>query len=122
MFGLAYVVSMAASVGIPLMLLIQLDIGMFQMFVPLMGRSGSDIPPDLAIGVLTCISVSSATPHVVSLRIENKLSLKISYKNLLLFRPDALVIFRAKDCADFCEKYYFTPCSYVWLCMHRVVS
>jgi hypothetical protein len=74
MFGLAYVVSMAASVGIPLMLLIQLDIGMFQMFVPLMGRSGSDIPPDLAIGVLTCISVSSATAHVVSLRIENKIN------------------------------------------------
>lgn len=68
MFGLAYVVSMATSVGLPLMLLIQFHVGMFQMFVPLMGRSGSGIPPDIAIGVLTCISVTSATPHVVSLK------------------------------------------------------
>lgn len=72
MFGLAYVVSMAASVGIPLMLLIQFHVGMFQMFVPLMGRSGSALPPDVAIGLLTCFVVSSATPHMVSVK-RNKL-------------------------------------------------
>lgn len=68
MFGLAYVVSMVASVGIPLMLTIQLQVGMFQMFIPLMGRSGSIVPPDVIIGLLTCVCVSSATPHMVSLK------------------------------------------------------
>ena len=66
MFGLAYVISMATSVGLPLMLTNQLNIGMFQMFVPLMGRSGVFLPPDVAIGILASFSVCTATPHIVS--------------------------------------------------------
>ena len=50
------------------MLTIQLHVGMYQMFVPLMGRSGSSVPPDVAIGLLTCFCVSSAIPHIVSLK------------------------------------------------------
>ena len=65
MFGLAYVVSMATCVGLPLMLYIQFHIGIFQMFVPLMGRSGSQLPPDIAIGVLASVCVCTATPHMV---------------------------------------------------------
>lgn len=65
MFGVAYVVSMATCVGLPLMLYLQLDVGLFQMFIPLMGRSGSYLPPDVAIGLLTCFSICTATPHMV---------------------------------------------------------
>ena len=65
MFGLAYVVSMAACVGLPLMLMIQFHVGLFQMFIPLMGRSGSILPPDIAIGLMSSFCVCSATPHMV---------------------------------------------------------
>ena len=87
MFGLAYVISMAASVGIPLMLTVQFHVGMFQMFIPLMGRSGSSIPPDIAIGLLTCFCVSSATPHMVSLKkrsdLYNNLGISL-YNNIII--------------------------------------
>ena len=66
MFGLAYVISMATSVGLPLMLTNQLNIGLFQMFVPLMGRSGAILPPDIAIGIMASFCVCTATPHMVS--------------------------------------------------------
>ena len=67
MFGLAYVVSMAASVGLPLMLLFQFHVALFQMFIPLMGRSGTSVPPDVTIGLLTSFCVSTATPHMVKI-------------------------------------------------------
>ena len=67
MFGLAYVVSMAAGVGLPLLLTAQFNFGMFQMFVPLMGRAGSLVLPDIAVGVYTCFCVFTATPHMVRL-------------------------------------------------------
>ena len=51
MFGLAYVASVAASVGLPLMLLFQFHVGLFQMFILLMGRSGTSVPPDVTIGL-----------------------------------------------------------------------
>ena len=66
MFGLAYVVSMATCVGLPLMLYIQQDVALFQMFVPLTGRSGSCVPPDVVIGLLACLCVCTGTPHTVS--------------------------------------------------------
>ena len=66
MFGLAYVVSMVTGVGLPLMLTTQLNVGLFQMFVPLMGRSGATLPPDIAIGLMTSFCVCTATPHMVS--------------------------------------------------------
>ena len=47
------------------MLTIQFHVGMFQMFVPLMGRSGSSVPPDIAIGLLASFCVCTATPHMV---------------------------------------------------------
>ena len=65
MFGLAYVVSMAIGVGLPLMLNVQFISTLFQMFVPLMGRAGSYLPPDVVIGVLTALCVCTTTPHMV---------------------------------------------------------
>lgn len=57
MYGIAYIMSMAFSIGIPMTLGIQLVAGLFEMFVPLMGRSGSVLPPDLAIAVITAFMV-----------------------------------------------------------------
>ena len=66
MYGVAYIVSMAFSCGLPMMLGVQLIIGLIEMFVPLMGRSGSLLPPDLAIAVITACMVWYSVPHMVS--------------------------------------------------------
>lgn len=47
------------------MLRLQLDVGMVQLLVPLMGRSGAIVLPDVAIGVLTAVFVMTSTPHMV---------------------------------------------------------
>ena len=49
------------------MLCFQFSVGIMQLFVPLMGRSGALLPPDLAIGGLTATFVASCTPYMVSI-------------------------------------------------------
>ena len=48
------------------MLRFQLDVGLLQLFVPLTGRSGAVLPPDLAIGGLTAVMLITVTPYMVS--------------------------------------------------------
>lgn len=65
MYGVAFVVSMAFSIGIPLMLGVQLIVGLVEMFIPLMGRSGGLLPPDLAVAVIVAFMVWFNLPHMV---------------------------------------------------------
>lgn len=65
MHSLAFVLCSSLAVGLSWMLRLQLDVGMVQLFVPLMGRSGALVPPDLVVGVLVALAVATSTPHMV---------------------------------------------------------
>ena len=65
LYGLAYTLCCVLGVGLPLMLIVQLDMGLMQMFVPLTGRMGTLVPSDLAVGIVTAVIVSLHSPHVV---------------------------------------------------------
>ena len=67
MQALAFVLCSAFAVGLPWMLRLQLDIGLLQLFVPLTGRSGALVPPDLAIAVLSSVLLVTTTPYMVCL-------------------------------------------------------
>lgn len=65
MCSLAYTLCSVFAMGFPWMFRMQLDIGLVQLFVPLMGRSGAIVPPDLAIGILMAVIVTTSTPYMV---------------------------------------------------------
>ena len=65
-WNLTHVVLSALGIGLPFMLCMQLVDGVFAMFVPLTGRSGSSVPPDLAIGGLAAAHVCLICPYMVS--------------------------------------------------------
>ncbi len=65
MYQLSYVLCSALSIGLPYMVFSQYDLSVLQLFIPLMGRSGSVVPPDLVIGGLVTVLVAIFTPHVV---------------------------------------------------------
>ena len=54
------------SVGLPMMLRMQLDVGLMQVFVPLTGRMGSIVPPDIIIGIILTVFVITHSPHLVT--------------------------------------------------------
>ena len=59
------VISSVCSLSVPLMWSVLTDMSLFDLFVPLTGRSGSLVPPDVAISVLLAVFVSLATPYMV---------------------------------------------------------
>lgn len=65
MRGIAYTLCSAFGTGLPWMIILTMNVMILKLFVPLMGRSGSLVPPDLAIGVLTAILVVMSTPYMV---------------------------------------------------------
>ncbi len=65
-YQLSYVLCSAFSFGLPFMLLSHFDLAIFQLFIPLMGRSGALVPPDLVIGGLMAAIVGICTPYMVS--------------------------------------------------------
>ena len=66
LWNLTYVFLSALGIGLPFMLCVQMVDGIFAMFVPLTGRSGSSLPPDLAIGRLAAALVCLICPYMVS--------------------------------------------------------
>ena len=51
---------------LPFVFLLHFPLGIMQLFIPIMGRSGSILPPDLLIGGLTAVLLSICTPYMVS--------------------------------------------------------
>ena len=72
MWNLTHVLLSVLGIGLPFMLCVQLVDGIFAMFVPLTGRSGSSLPPDLAIGGLAAALVCLICPYMVSIVISWK--------------------------------------------------
>ena len=66
MWNLTHVLLSVLGIGLPFMLCVQLVDGIFAMFVPLTGRSGSSLPPDLAIGGLAAALVRLICPYMVT--------------------------------------------------------
>lgn len=66
MHHVAYAVCLACSSGIPGMLQLQLVLSLLGMFIPLMGRAGSKVPPDLVVGGLMGVLITMTTPYCVS--------------------------------------------------------
>ncbi|XP_064386315.1 endoplasmic reticulum metallopeptidase 1-like isoform X1 [Halichondria panicea] len=65
LYGLAYTLCCLLSTGLPLMLTVQLDMAVMSMFIPLTGRMGSEVPPDLVIGVATAVLACLHSPHTL---------------------------------------------------------
>lgn len=63
---LAFVLCSVFATGCPLMLRLQLDVGMMQLFVPLTGRLGTVVPPDLVLVVIIAGFVATSSAYVVS--------------------------------------------------------
>ena len=51
---------------IPLQFFTQLAVAMFDMFVPIMGRAGSQVPPDVVMAVMCAFVVAVLTSYLVS--------------------------------------------------------
>jgi len=66
MHALAYTLCSACGSGLPGMMLLQVFGKVMQLFVPLMGRSGSLLPSDVVIGGLTGLLVVLLVPYCVS--------------------------------------------------------
>lgn len=62
---LAFVLSTVVGVAIPSMLLLQLDAGMAEIFIPITGRSGTVLPPEIPIGLLCVVALFITVPYVV---------------------------------------------------------
>ena len=46
-----------AAVGFPTLIFLMLFYGILLMFIPVMGRLGSEVVPDLVVAVICCIGV-----------------------------------------------------------------
>ena len=66
LWNLTHVFLSSLGISLPFMLCVQMVDGIFAMFVPLTGRSGSSLPPDLAIGGLAAALVCLICPYMVS--------------------------------------------------------
>ena len=66
LYGLAYTLCSVLGTGLPLLLTVQLDTAVLSMFIPLTGRMGSEVPPDLVIGVAITLMFCMHSPHIVS--------------------------------------------------------
>ena len=62
-----FVTCEALSVSVPFILSTILVSSILEFFIPLMGRSGTRLPPDLAIGVLTAVVVCLPCSKTVSI-------------------------------------------------------
>ena len=60
-----FVVSTVGGVAVPSMLLVQLDVAMVEMFIPITGRSGTILPPEIPIGLLCVVMLFLTIPYVV---------------------------------------------------------
>jgi len=65
LWTLTFTLLSALGASLPVMLSAQLVEGVFTMFVPLTGRSGSLLPPDLAIGGIAAALVCLICPYMV---------------------------------------------------------
>ncbi|KAL5486377.1 hypothetical protein EMCRGX_G018844 [Ephydatia muelleri] len=63
---LAFVLSTVVGVAIPSMLLLQLDAGMAEIFIPITGRSGTVLPPEIPIGLLCVVALFITVPYVTT--------------------------------------------------------
>ena len=66
MYRLAYTLCSACGTGTPCMIWFVMGVKMVQLVVPVMGRAGSRVPPDLVIGGLMGFAVCIFTPYMVS--------------------------------------------------------
>lgn len=62
-----YLLVMLTSIAIPAVIMMEVFFGIFSLIVPIMGRSGTELPPDLAIAVISCLFVCLYSQYLVSL-------------------------------------------------------
>ena len=65
-YQVAYILCSVCGTGMPCMMLFLMCMKTFQLFIPIMGRAGSLVPPDLLIGGLMSLLVATCTPYLVS--------------------------------------------------------
>eukprot|EP00794_Sanderia_malayensis_P013703 gene13703-15130_t len=75
-----------AAIAVPTILLIYHLFALFDVFVPIMGRQGSEIPPDLVFAVISALCVIIVTFYIISLvHIFERASLIMKVLGLLSF-------------------------------------
>ena len=79
LYGLAYTVCCVVGTGLPLMLTVQLDMGLMSMFIPLTGRMGSAVPPDVLMGVAMAILMCLHSPHTVCVCVCVCVSVRVTF-------------------------------------------
>ena len=62
---IVFVIVSVLAIGLPFMLCLLLAFGLTDMFVPITGRSGSLVPPDLVIGGMIAFLVCLLTAYMV---------------------------------------------------------
>ncbi|XP_061182088.1 endoplasmic reticulum metallopeptidase 1-like [Saccostrea echinata] len=62
---LSYLLVTLSSIAIPTLIMMEIFFGMFSLLVPIMGRSGTSLPPDVAIAVITSLFVCLYSQYLV---------------------------------------------------------
>lgn len=76
----SYLVVSLASSAIPAVVTMEVFFGMFSLIIPIMGRSGTELSPDVAIAVITSLFVCLYSQYLVSLKHTQKFMFYLLFK------------------------------------------
>eukprot|EP00731_Ephydatia_muelleri_P019134 Em0011g1174a len=109
---LAFVLSTVVGVAIPSMLLLQLDAGMAEIFIPITGRSGTVLPPEIPIGLLCVVALFITVPYVSATRQSDVFVIAFDYLELDILAEAAPLYRQAREVecqGAYCGLPYYFP-------------